>query len=176
MTRGTPRSIPPSGGTPAITALQALKIDFDLHRYDHDPQCLDFGDEAVRALGLALGCAPMSVFKSLVWTIDERPCLALVPVPTLISPKRLASALGGHRAALADARLAERVSGSHLGAISPIAPRREVPVVIDESVEEHLRVFVSAGRRGLELAMTPTDLVRASRARLAPIAGGPTES
>jgi len=93
--------------------------------------------------------------------------LALVPATTTVSAKRLAHAVGGKKAYLADIASAERVSGSVTGAISPLGLRQELPVVIDEEVLLHSVVYVSAGRRGLEISLDPQDLIAATGAQVA---------
>ena len=119
--------------------------------------------EAARLLGVPAE----AVFKSLVWSVDARAVLALVAATTTVSAKRLARAIGGKNAHLVDVASAERVSGSVTRAISPLGLRQELPVVIDEEVLLHSLVYVSAGRRGLEISLDPQDLIAATRARVA---------
>jgi len=161
-----------SGSTPALQLLTTKGVPHDVHRYHHDPGSSNFGDEAVRELTTAIGCDPAAVFKTLVWLVDERACLAVVPVAGKVSAKKLAGCLNGGSATLADQRQAERVSGSVPGAISPLAPRKRVPVVIDTSAGDHEQIFVSAGRRGLEIALAPHDLVATTKAIMATIISG----
>lgn len=161
-----------TAGSPAAAVLRQRKIAFELHEYHHEDRSSDYGDEAVRALSASLGCLPSAIFKTLVWQVDDRPCVAVVPVPDRVSAKLLAAALGGRRAGIADRSLAERISGSVLGAISPLALRRAVPIVIDASATGHDRVFVSAGRRGLEIEIAPDDLAEVTGARIAPLVSG----
>ena len=113
-----------------------------------------------------LGVPAEAVFKSLVWSVDARAVLALVAATTTVSAKRLARAIGGKKAHLMDVTSAERVSGSVTGAISPLGLRQELPVVIDEEVLLHSLVYVSAGRRGLEISLDPQDLITATGARV----------
>ena len=119
--------------------------------------------EAARLLDVP----PEAVFKSLVWLVDSHLVLALVPATTTVSAKFLARAVGGKKAHLADVASAERVSGSVTGAISPLGLRQELPVVIDEEAHLHSVVYVSAGRRGLEVSLDPQDLIAATSARVA---------
>ena len=151
--------------TPALVLLTDKKIAHDVHSFDHDPQQTDFGREAAQALHTD----PAQVFKTLVWNVDGNLALALAPVSTTIAPKRLAAALGGRRAELAPATVAERLSGSVVGAISPMGLRQRVPVVIDDSVLALPVVFVSAGRRGLEVSLAPADLIEVTSATTAAI-------
>ena len=152
--------------TPALTYLAQHGIDYTLHTYHHDPRASDFGLEAAQQLNIP----PTLVFKTLLWILDGAPCLAVSPTNSAVSHKRLARALGGHRAAMMAAADAERMSGSVLGAISPIAFRRPVPIALDSSALQHPHIFVSAGKRGWEIEITPTDLIALLDAHVEPIA------
>lgn len=126
-----------------------------------------YGLEAAGALGID----PARMFKTLVATVDgDRLVAAVVPVDRQLDPKRLAAAVGGRSAALAERGDAERASGSVIGGISPLAMRRRLPLVVDTSAMGHPTVFVSAGRRGLQLELAPDDLVRLGNGILAMIA------
>jgi Cys-tRNA(Pro)/Cys-tRNA(Cys) deacylase len=118
----------------------------------------------------ALGVEPARIFKTLAAMVDERLVLAVVPVDRELDPKRLAEVWGGRRAVLAQPAAAERATGSVIGGISPLGSRRALPVVVDASALDFETIFVSAGRRGLQLELAPADLVRLSSARSAPIA------
>ncbi len=156
-----------AAATPALGFLTERGIPHGVHTFDHDHSSRgdhpDFAMEAARLLGVP----PEAVFKSLVWFVDSRLVLALVPATTTVSAKFLARAVGGKKANLADVASAERVSGSVTGAISPLGLRQELPVVIDEEVRLHPVVYVSAGRRGLEVSLDPQDLIAATSARVA---------
>lgn len=156
-----------SAATPALGFLNERGIAHGVHTFEHDHSSRgdhpDFAMEAARLLGVP----PEAVFKSLVWFVDSRLVLALVPATTTVSAKFLARAVGGKKANLADVASAERVSGSVTGAISPLGLRQELPVVIDEEVRLHPVVYVSAGRRGLEVSLDPQDLIAATSARVA---------
>lgn len=156
-----------AAATPALGFLAERGIPHGVHTFDHDHSSRgdhpDFAMEAARLLGVP----PEAVFKSLVWLVDSRLALALVPATTTVSAKFLARAVGGKKAHLADVASAERVSGSVTGAISPLGLRQELPVVIDEEVRLHPVVYVSAGRRGLEVSLDPQDLIAATSARVA---------
>ncbi len=165
-----------SAGTPALRFLRAQGIAHEVHRYRHEPGTSDFGDEAAAQLTRLVGCDPSAIFKTLVWLVDGRACFAIAPVTGQVAAKRLAAALDGRSAVLADEPTARRISGSTLGAISPIAPRRAVPVVIDVSAHDHDRVFLSAGQRGVEVALAPADLIAATDATVAAIARGSRDS
>lgn len=156
-----------SAATPALGFLNERGIPHGVHTFEHDHSSRgdhpDFAMEAARLLDVP----PEAVFKSLVWWVDSRLVLALVPATTTVSAKFLARAVGGKKAHLADVASAERVSGSVTGAISPLGLRQELPVVIDEEVRLHSVVYVSAGRRGLEVSLDPQDLIAATSARVA---------
>jgi Cys-tRNA(Pro)/Cys-tRNA(Cys) deacylase len=153
-------------GTQATVALRAAGIPFTEHAYTHDPANTNFGLEAATALGLD----PDRVFKTLLADVDGRLVVGIVPVTGKLDLKRLAAAVGGKRAAMADPAVAERKTGYVVGGISPIGQKTAHPTVIDETAELWDTVYVSGGRRGLDLELTPADLVRATDATLADIA------
>lgn len=152
--------------TPATVALRAAGIAFTEHAYDHDPAIRNFGLEAASALGLD----PDRVFKTLLADVDGHLVVGIVPVTGKLDLKRLAAAVGGKRATMADPAVAERRTGYVVGGISPIGQKTPHPTVIDETAELWDTVFVSGGRRGLDLELAPADLVRATNATLADIA------
>ena len=155
-----------SSGTPATVALRAAGIPFTEHAYTHDPANTNFGLEAATALGLD----PDRVFKTLLADVDGRLVVGIVPVTGKLDLKRLAAAVGGKRATMADPAVAERRTGYVVGGISPIGQKTAHPTVIDETAELWDTVYVSGGRRGLDLELAPADLVRATDATLADIA------
>jgi Cys-tRNA(Pro)/Cys-tRNA(Cys) deacylase len=126
----------------------------------------NFGLEAAAALGVE----PGRMFKTLVASTDDGLVLAVVPVDRDLDLKRLAAATGGRRAVMADPAEAERATGYVIGGISPLDSRRQLAVVVDGSAFDHDTVFVSAGRRGLQLEIAPRDLVRLCHAASAQIA------
>ncbi len=152
--------------TPATAALRAAGIPFTEHAYAHDPANTSFGLEAASALGLD----PDRVFKTLLADVDGRLVVGIVPVTGKLDLKRLAMAVGGKRAAMADPAVAERKTGYVVGGISPIGQKTAHPTVIDETAELWDTVYVSGGRRGLDIEIVPADLVRATGAVLADIA------
>ena len=154
-----------SGGTPATVGLTRAGIDFTLHAYDHDPRADSYGLEAAEALGLD----PARVFKTLMAEVDGRLAVAVVPVSGQLDLKALARALGGSRAAMAELGAAERVTGYVAGGISPVGQKRRSRTVVDESALTHPTIYVSAGRRGLDLEIAPADLVRITEAVTAPV-------
>ncbi|WP_329130789.1 Cys-tRNA(Pro) deacylase [Streptomyces sp. NBC_01476] len=155
------------GGTPATVALEKAGVAFTVHAYEHDPAAgLSYGEEAARALGTA----PERVFKTLVAEVDGALTVAVVPVSATLDLKALAAAAGGKRAAMADPAAAERTTGYVLGGISPLGQRRRLPTVVDASAPAFPTVFVSAGKRGLELELAPADLTTLTGATTAAIA------
>jgi Cys-tRNA(Pro)/Cys-tRNA(Cys) deacylase len=155
-----------AAGTPATALLSAAKIDFSLHPYRHDPRAEAFGDEAATALDID----PSRIFKTLIAAVDGRLVCAVVPVAGRLDLKALAAAAGGKRAVMADPAQAARTTGYVVGGISPLGHRSRIPVVIDESAVTFETVYVSAGKRGLQIELRPADLVRASQATVARIA------
>lgn len=153
------------GGTPATVALTKAGIAFALHPYEHDPRAASYGLEAAEALGLE----PGRVFKTLMASVDGALTVAIVPVSGQLDLKALARAVGGSRATMAEVALAERATGYVAGGISPLGQRRRHPTVLDSSALNLDTVFVSAGRRGLDLEIAPDDLVAATDAVVAPI-------
>ena len=111
------------------------------------------------------------MFKTLVAQVDSKTlAIAIVPVTARLDFKALAAAFGGRRAAMVEASHAERATGYDLGGISPLGQRRRLATALDVSAEQHERIYVSAGRRGMEIALAPADLVRLTDATVAPIA------
>ncbi|CAL9600749.1 MULTISPECIES: Cys-tRNA(Pro) deacylase [Streptomyces] len=154
-----------SGGTPATVALTAAGVDFTVHSYDHDPSHPSYGEEAAEAMGVS----PDRVFKTLVAEVDGSLVVGVVPVAGSLDLKALAAAVGGKRATMADPALAERTTGYVRGGISPLGQRKKLPTVLDDSAGAHPTICVSAGRRGLEVELSPKDLAELTDAVLAPI-------
>ncbi|MBG6182245.1 Cys-tRNA(Pro)/Cys-tRNA(Cys) deacylase [Arthrobacter sp. CAN_A214] len=152
--------------TPAASAASAAGIEFLLRTYAHDSAGVAFGPEAAAALGED----PRRVFKTLMAMADGVMVAAVVPVNRQLDPKALAAFLGARRAAMADPIAAQRRTGYVLGGISPLGQRHPCPVVIDESALGFDTVLVSGGRRGLEIELSPADLVRITSAQVARIA------
>ncbi|GAT81476.1 hypothetical protein STXM2123_2177 [Streptomyces sp. F-3] len=153
------------GGTPATVALTSAGVEYTVHAYDHDPSHPSYGEEAAEAMGVS----PERVFKTLIADVDGRLTVAVVPVAGSLDLKALAAAVGGKRAAMADPALAERTTGYVRGGISPLGQRRKLPTVLDASAMDHATICVSAGRRGLEVELSPKDLAALTDATLAPI-------
>lgn len=153
--------------TPAILLVRARGIAHEVLSYDHDPAVASYGKEAVDALGLDAA----TVFKTLVADAEGVGLVcAVVPVLAMLDLKALAAAVGARRARMADPAAAERATGYVVGGISPLGQKKPLPVVVDASALAHPRVHISAGRRGLELALAPMDLVKLARGRTGAIA------
>jgi Cys-tRNA(Pro)/Cys-tRNA(Cys) deacylase len=152
--------------TPAVAALAKAGVHHRVHRYDHDPSAPSYGREAAEALDVD----EARVFKTLVTSVDGRLVVAAVPVDAEVDMKALAAAMQGKRAEMADPTSIERATGYVRGGISPVGQRRRLPTVIDDSAMDWQTVFVSGGRRGLEIEIDPDDLVRATGGHLASIA------
>ncbi|CAM3506709.1 Cys-tRNA(Pro) deacylase [Nocardioides dubius] len=154
-----------AGGTPATVALSVAGVPHTLHPYDHDPRAASFGLEAAEALGVA----PEQVFKTLMADVDGELTVAVVPVSGQLDLKALARAVGASKAQMADVAAAQRATGYVVGGISPLGQRRAHRTVVDSSALEFASVYVSAGRRGLDVELSPADLVRLTEALTAPI-------
>lgn len=154
--------------TPAIKAAEQAKIAFTVHEYEHDPDVDSYGMEAAAALHID----EMRVFKTLLVSLQGGPAplaVGLVPVDSQLDLKALAADAGAKKANMADPKQAERVTGYIVGGISPLGQKKRLPTYIDKSVAEFATVFVSAGRRGLEIELTPQDLQALCHATLADI-------
>ncbi len=150
-----------SGGrTPATVALDRAGVPYTVHPYDHDPRAASFGLEAAAALGVD----PARVFKTLLASLDGVLVVGIVPVSGQLDLKALARALGGSKAVMADVADAERVTGYVAGGISPVGQKRRLRTVLDGSALDHPTIYVSGGRRGLDLEIAPADLVAITEA------------
>ncbi|MGO4256283.1 Cys-tRNA(Pro) deacylase [Marmoricola sp. RAF53] len=152
-------------GTPATVALEKAGIPFTVHTYTHDPRHEGYGLEAADALGLD----PGTVFKTLLADTDRGTVVGIVPVTGTLDLKALAAAVGAKKAAMADPVAAERLTGYVVGGISPIGQKRRLTTVLDDSATGLPVVYVSGGRRGLDLGIAPADLVAVLGATTAPI-------
>ena len=157
--------------TPATRALDAAGIDYQIHEYVHEGEG-DYGLEAARRLGLD----PDRVFKTLLVTCQGAAtgeAVAIVPVSTRLGLKAISAAVGAKRADMCDPGRAERLTGYVVGGISPIGQKKSLPTVLDESATDWPTIFVSGGRRGLDIEIAPDDLLAITDGRLAPIAVRP---
>ncbi|XVQ13836.1 Cys-tRNA(Pro) deacylase [Spirillospora sp. CA-255316] len=155
-------------GTQATVAAAKAGIDFTLHPYETPADAESYGEAAADALGVPRE----RLFKTLLAEVDGALTVAVVPVSGSLDLKALAAAAGGKKARMAEARDAERATGYVVGGISPLGQRRRLPTVVDSSASAFPTVYVSAGRRGLQIELAPADLVRLTGAALAAIARG----
>jgi Cys-tRNA(Pro)/Cys-tRNA(Cys) deacylase len=152
-------------GTPATSLLSKQKVAHTTHPYSVSPDSPNYGAEVAAALGVPAE----RVFKTLVTEVDGALTVAVVPVTGDLDLKALAAAAGGKRAVLADRAVAERTTGYVRGGISPLGQRKRLPTVVDATAAEHETIYVSAGRRGLQVELSPQDLVRLTAGTLAAI-------
>jgi Cys-tRNA(Pro)/Cys-tRNA(Cys) deacylase len=148
--------------TPAVDVLTEAGVDFELHSYSHDRANQSFGLEAATKLKVR----PERVFKTLIAETDGYMCVGIIPVSAQLNLKRLAKAFGKKRLAMADPKRVERVTGYVVGGISPLGQKRDLSAFMDTSSEPFKTIFVSAGRRGLDIEIRPSDLQRLIRAQL----------
>lgn len=156
--------------TPATTELDRLGVPYQLHHYE-----VHVGDDQVRSYGEAvaneIGVSPDTVFKTLVASVDGKLTVGVVPVSGTLNLKALAKAVSGKKAAMADPAAAERATGYVVGGISPFGQKRRLVTVIDATVTDLDVVYVSAGRRGLQVSLAPDSIIGALDAIVADIAG-----
>ena len=163
------------GGTPATVLLQKSGVEFRVHEFEHDPNERNYGTAAAAALG----ANPDQVFKTLLAQVDGQAlvegvppaaiAVGIVPVSGQLSLKELAAAVHAKRAEMCDPALAQRVTGYVVGGISPFGQRKLLPTAIDETCLLYDTVFVSGGKRGLDIEIAPADLIAVLHAVVAPI-------
>lgn len=156
-----------TASTPAVATLIAAGVPHTLHEYAHDPGSeLSYGLEAAQELGVD----PEQVFKTLCVHADDALVMALVPVSGALDLKAVARTLGAKRATMAPADEAQRVTGYVVGGISPLGGRKRLPAVVDSTAFDYDEIYISGGRRGLDIALAPAALVELTDASTAPIA------
>ena len=152
--------------TPAINAAKKKNIAYKIHQYTHDPAHDSYGKEAAEKLGIE----EERVYKTLVVQLDNgNLTVAVIPVSSMLSMKHIAKAAGAKKAAMADKELVEKTTGYVVGGVSPLGQKKRLSTVIDSSAENFPTVFVSAGRRGLEIELDPADLAALTSAAFAEI-------
>ncbi|MBU0925349.1 Cys-tRNA(Pro) deacylase [bacterium] len=152
--------------TPAINLLKKNKCDFKVHKYDHDPACTNFGDEAVVKLGLDAN----QVYKTLLVELSPKELVVCVlPVSNQLSLKDVASAFGVKKAVMANKDEAQKVTGYLLGGISPLGQKKLLKTVLDESVNKFETIFISGGKRGLDIEVKPKDLQKLLNSKICEI-------
>lgn len=141
--------------TPGINVAKKAKISYTVHEYSHDPSTESYGSEAAEKLGVP----EEMVFKTLVVRLDNMVlAVGVVPVSSMLSMKLMAKAAGAKKASMAAASDVERSTGYVLGGVSPLGQKKRLKTIIDSSAEAFSSIYISAGRRGLEIALSPTDL------------------
>lgn len=154
--------------TPAVRAAKRAKIDFSVHEYAHDPNNSSFGMEAAEKLGID----PARVFKTLLVDLNGNSkslAVAIVPVNAQLDLKAMAKACQAKKVVMAEPAIAERTTGYVVGGISPLGQKRPLPTVLDKSAQSFDTVFVSAGRRGMDIELKPADLKELAGAVLAKV-------
>ena len=141
--------------TPAIKLIEKHKIAHNIHQYTHDVKASSYGLEAAEKLAISAD----RVFKTLVVQIDgQELVVAIVPVIDSVSMKKIAKSCGAKKAEMADTVKVERTTGYILGGVSPLGQKKQLKTIINSSASEHKTIFVSAGKRGLEIELSPDDL------------------
>lgn len=152
--------------TPAINAVKKNKISFKTHEYCHDESIDSYGLEAAQKMGVS----EQKVFKTLVVTLDNTElAVGVIPVSSMLSMKLIAKAMGAKKASMADKSEVERATGYVLGGVSPIGQKKRLKTIIDTSAAQYSTIYVSAGRRGLEIELAAEDLAKLTGGRLAEI-------
>jgi Cys-tRNA(Pro)/Cys-tRNA(Cys) deacylase len=146
--------------TRATQALEKLGVKFTLHAYDYDPDAASIGLQAAEALGVL----PARVLKTLMAEVDGKPVCAVVPSDCEVSMKKLAGAFAAKAAKMMRPADAERLTGYHVGGISPFGQKKRVPVAIEAAALGHASVFLNGGQRGLQVDLAPQDAVKAAGA------------
>ncbi|MFL1456827.1 Cys-tRNA(Pro) deacylase [Marinobacter sp. GN3S48] len=152
--------------TPGINAAKKAKVSHRIHEYQHDPASESFGTEAAEKMGVD----PARVFKTLVVAIDGKDlAVGVVPVTAMLSMKLVAKAAGGKKATMADKQDVQRSTGYVLGGVSPLGQKKRLRTFIDDSAQRFDTIYISAGRRGLEIELSPEDLAKLTTAQFAPL-------
>jgi Cys-tRNA(Pro)/Cys-tRNA(Cys) deacylase len=151
--------------TPATLALQKAGTAFTLHEYDYDPNAERIGMQAAEALGVS----PARLLKTLMAKAGDATVCVLAPSDREVNLKKLAAAAGTKQAALLPPADAERITGYHVGGISPFGQKRRATVFIEETALSHPTVIVNGGRRGLQLELPPAEILRLLGAKAVPL-------
>ncbi|NNG99675.1 Cys-tRNA(Pro) deacylase [Acinetobacter sp. ANC 5414] len=151
--------------TPACKVLKSNKIEFSIHEYEHNVNTKSFGLEAAEKLNLEV----KEVFKTLLVTDDKNYYVAVLPVAHQLSLKKIAAAVGAKKLHMADPKDAERLTGYLVGGISPVGQKKRLKTVVDGSAALLNKIYVSGGRRGLDIGVKPDELARVLGAKFADI-------
>jgi Cys-tRNA(Pro)/Cys-tRNA(Cys) deacylase len=154
-----------SKSTRATVALDKVGINFTLHSYDYDPDAERVGLQAAEALGIE----PRRLLKTLMVEIDGKPACVVVPSDREVSLKKLALAFEGKTAKMMRPADAERLTGYHIGGISPFAQKKRVPIAIEEAALRESSVFLNGGQRGSQIELEPNDARKALDAIVRPL-------
>ena len=157
-------------GTPATKVAAATKVAHTLHEYAHDPAAPSYGTEAADVLGIDAARVHKTLLASVERAGGAEFVVAVVPVEAQLDLKALAAAVGAKKAEMAKPADAERITGYVLGGISPLGQRKRLLIVIDADALDYRTMFVSAGRRGLEIELSAADLAALTNATFLPIA------
>ncbi|GEM77427.1 Cys-tRNA(Pro) deacylase [Vibrio sagamiensis] len=154
--------------TPAIILAKKKKVPHTIHQYEHDPRAESYGLEAAEVLEQD----PNKVFKTLLFCINGEPknlAVAIIPVAQKLNLKLAAKAANGKKADMADPEIAQKVTGYVVGGISPLGQKKKLPILLHESAQDLETICVSAGKRGLEIELSPADLLSLTQGRFAPL-------
>ena len=151
--------------TPATKLLKANKIDFSIHEYEHDANVKSFGLEAAEKLNLRVE----EVFKTLLVTDEKNYFVAILPVHHQLNLKKVAQAVGAKKLKMSDPKDAERLTGYLVGGISPVGQKKRLKTVIDQSAGQLEKLYVSGGKRGLDIGLKPQDLAKVLSATFADV-------
>lgn len=152
--------------TPGINQAKKYKVSHTIHEYTHDESSESYGLEAADKMGVSQEV----VFKTLVVTLDNKELVVgIIPVSSMLSMKLIAKALGAKKASMADKFDVERSTGYILGGVSPLGQKKRLKTIVDSSANNYPSIYVSAGRRGLEIELSPTDLIKLTNGNFAEI-------
>lgn len=152
--------------TPAVVKAKQAKIAYQVHEYEHDASAQSYGAEAAEKLDVD----PQRVFKTLVVSDGKTLYVGIIPVTQQLDLKKVAQAVGAKKVGMADIKLVERTTGYVVGGVSPLGQKKQLCTVVNDSAREYDTIYVSAGKRGLEIELSPQDLVALTRGAFGEIA------